>query len=187
MRKFDVPAPVKLVCGLLYKEAVWCEQGSTDLQNEFGEIDFHSQPLEFRFTNYYVKEMGEPLSRRFISFSDLIDPSRLANIKLRTNQIEKKYAHRGGERRGLNIDPGYINLTAFILSTSKNYAHRIYLGDGVFAQQELLFERKKIQTLDWTYPDYRSFEYQAILKKIRDLYAAQLKRERGQGTENEQF
>ena len=49
------------------------------------------------------------------------------------------------------------------------------LDQGVFAQQELLFERKRIITLDWTYPDYRSFEYQEILRKIRRRYLEQLR------------
>jgi uncharacterized protein DUF4416 len=175
MRKFDVPVPVKLVAGLLYKEEAFCEQGIMDLQNDFGPIDFHSRPLPFYFTDYYFKSMGEPLFRKFISFQELIDPSLLADIKVRTNEIEEKYGVASLSGRRLNIDPGYLNFTAYILATSKNYAHRIYLGKGVFAQQELLFERKKIQTLDWTYPDYRSYEYQEILKKIRDLYAAQIK------------
>jgi hypothetical protein len=179
MRKFDIPAPVKLVAGLLYKDDEFCNQGILDLQRDFGEIDYQSQPLKFHFTDYYFKAMGQPLFRKFVSFRALIDPSRLVEIKVRTNELEEKYAALSPHERGLNIDPGYLNLTAFILSTSKNYAHRIYLGKGVFAQQELLFERKKIQTLDWTYPDYRSYEYQVILKTIRDLYAAQLKGDRG--------
>ncbi|MCI0416559.1 DUF4416 family protein, partial [bacterium] len=169
------PLPVKLICGLLYKEEKWCKQALTDLETEFGEIDYQSNPLEFHFTDYYFKEMGQPLMRRFISFSRLVDPADLAVIKVWTNSLEEKYSQLDTEKRVLNIDPGYLNLTAFILATSKNYAHRIYLGKGVFAQQELLFERRKIQTLDWTYPDYRSYEYQEILKKIREIYANQLK------------
>jgi hypothetical protein len=174
MKKFDTPLPVKLVCGLLYKEETWCKQALTDLQTEFGTIDFQSSPLEFHFTDYYFKEMGQPLFRSFISFSRLIDPADLAVIKVWTNSLEVKYSQLAGEKRVLNIDPGYLNRTAFILATSKNYAHRIYLGKGVFAQQELLFERKKIQTLDWTYPDYRSYEYQGILRKIREIYVSQI-------------
>ena len=49
------------------------------------------------------------------------------------------------------------------------------VDSGVFAQQELLFEKKRIQTLDWTYPDYRSYEYQNIFKKIRENYLKQTK------------
>jgi hypothetical protein len=175
MKKFDVPLPVKLICGLLFKDEKWSNQALIDLQTEFGEIDFQSNPLEFHFTDYYFKEMGEPLMRLFVSFSRLIDPADLATIKVWTNSLEEKYAHLDSAKRVLNIDPGYLNLTAYILATSKNYAHRIYLGNGVFAQQELLFERRRIQTLDWTYPDYRSYEYQEILKKIREIYANQIK------------
>jgi hypothetical protein len=175
MKKFDTPLPVKLVCALLYKEETWCKQALTDLQTEFGEVDLESTPMEFRFTDYYFKEMGQPLLRYFVSFSRLIDPADLAVIKVWTNSLEQKYSQRAGGIRVLNIDPGYLTLTAFILATSKNYAHRIYLGKGVFAQQELLFEKRKIQTLDWTYPDYRSYEYQEILRKIRGIYAAQIK------------
>jgi len=175
MKKFDTPLPVKLVCALLYKEETWCTQALIDLQTEFGEIDYQSTPLEFHFTDYYFKEMGQPLLRNFASFSRLMDPADLAVIKVWTNSLEEKYSHLAGGMRVMNIDPGYLNLTAFILATSKNYAHRIYLGKGVFAQQELLFERRKIQTLDWTYPDYRSYEYQEILRKIRGIYASQIK------------
>ena len=175
MKKFDDPVPVKLVCGLLYKQEKWSQQALLDLETEFGTIDYQSDPLEFHFTEYYFKEMGKPLFRRFVSFERLVDPAELAFIKVLTNSLEEKYAHLAGQNRVLNIDPGYLNLTAYILATSKNYAHRIYLGKGVFAQQELLFERKKIQTLDWTYPDYRSFEYQEILRRIREIYATHLK------------
>jgi hypothetical protein len=175
MKKFDTPLPVKLVCALLYKEESWCKQALIDLQTEFGDVDSESAQLEFHFTDYYFKEMGQPLYRYFVSFSRLIDPADLAVIKVWTNSLEQKFSHRAGGIRVLNIDPGYLNLTAFILATSKNYAHRIYLGKGVFAQQELLFEKRKIQTLDWTYPDYRSYEYQEILRKIRGIYASQIK------------
>ena len=175
MKKFDVPLPVKLVCALLYKEEKWCKRALIDLQTEFGEIDFESPQLEFHFTEYYFKEMGKPLFRSFISFSRLIDPADLAVIKVWSHSLEEKYSQLAGETRVINIDPGYLNLTAFILATSKNYSHRIYLGKGVFAQQELLFGRKKIQTMDWTYPDYRSYEYQEILRKIREIYASQIK------------
>jgi hypothetical protein len=118
--------------------------------------------------------MGQPLFRRFVSFENLVDPSLLADIKVDTNSLEEKYAKQGGSRV-INLDPGYLTAAAYILATSKNYAHRIYLGKGVFAQQELIFERKRMMTLEWTYPDYRSFEYQEIFRKIRRRYLDQLR------------
>jgi Domain of unknown function (DUF4416) len=174
MKKFDVPPPVKLVCGILYHDEKWIEPVLSDLQLNFGALDFRSEPMPFHFTDYYFDEMGQPLFRRMISVEKLIDPSSLAEIKVETNGLEEKYASQGGSRV-LNLDPGYLTAAAYILATSKNYAHRIYLGQGVFAQQELLFERKRILTLEWTYPDYRSFEYQEILRKIRRRYLEQLR------------
>jgi Domain of unknown function (DUF4416) len=175
MKKFDAPPPVKLVCGILYKDAEWLHLGLQDLEDKFGSPDFQSEPIEFTFTDYYYKEMGKPLSRVFVSFARLIDSADLADVKLYTNSVEEKHALQAGGSRVLNLDPGYINGAAFILATSKNFAHRIYLGKGVFAQQELLFEKKRVQSLDWTYPDYRSYEYQEMLRKIRDAYLQQLR------------
>lgn len=177
MKKFDAPAPVKLVCGLLYGTENWLHRGISDLKKHFGEIEFQSSVLNFTYTDYYFKEMGHPLFRVFITFAELRDPATLPSIKTVTNELEAEYASSNGGSRVLNIDPGFLTATAYILATSKNYAHRIYLGNGVFAQQELLFERRRIQTLDWTYPDYRSLEYQEIFKKLREMYLNQLKRE----------
>lgn len=158
---------------------MWLERGVADLRSEFGEIDFQSEAFPFRFTNYYFEEMGQPLFRSFISFSTLVDPAALASVKVFTNSLEQKHRESEGSRRALNIDPGYLNATAYILATSKNYAHRIYLGMGVFAQQELLFEKKAARTLEWTYPDYRSIEYQQVLRRLREMYLAQLRAHQG--------
>jgi hypothetical protein len=174
MKKFDIPPKVKLVCGILYHEERWIDPAIEDLQQEFGPIDYRSDPIPFHFTDYYFEEMGEPLFRCFISFEKLFDSATFASIKVTSNSLEEKYTNMAGSRV-LNLDPGYLTAAAYIISTSKNYAHRIYLGLGVFAQQELLFERKRIITLDWTYPDYRSFEYQEILRKVRRKYLQQLR------------
>jgi len=175
MKKFDLPPPVKLVAGLLYREGDCLNRALIDLRTEFGEIDHQSEPLPFHYTDYYFEEMGQPLFRIFVSFEKLIDPAELSVIKVFTNALEDRYQQSASGTRVMNIDPGYINGTAYILATSKNYAHRIYIGRGIFAQQELLFEKKRILTLDWTYPDYRSVEYQDILRKIRQIYLQQIR------------
>lgn len=174
MKKFEIPPPVKLVCGILYREEQWVNPVLEDLQQELGPLDYRSDAIPFHFTDYYFAEMGHPLFRCFISFERLADSASFSSIKVTTNGLEEKYTALA-QSRVLNLDPGYLTAAAYIISTSKNYAHRIYLGQGVFAQQELLFERKRIITLDWTYPDYRSFEYQEILRKIRRKYLQQLR------------
>jgi hypothetical protein len=173
--RFQDPPPVKLVCGILYHDEARLPAGIQDLADRFGVIDYRSSTLPFEYTDYYFEEMGRPLWRVFVSFRELVDSASLAAVKRATGELEDSYARSNGSRRVLNLDPGYVTASAFVLATAKNYSHRIYLGSGVFAQQELLFERKRIRTLDWTYPDYRSREYQEILKEIRRIYLGQIR------------
>src|SRR5215831_14198885 len=104
MKKFDIPPPAKLVCGLLYKEGRWLEEAITDLRHEFGASDFVSEVLPFHYTDYYFEEMGSPLFRVFISFEKLIDPANLSVIKILTNALEEKYAGGPDAKRVINID-----------------------------------------------------------------------------------
>lgn len=173
MNKFDIPPPVKLVIGILYHDEHWLAPCMEQLVSRFGETDFQSPPIRFEYTDYYFEEMGQPLFRMFTSFVRLIQSEQLREIKLFAGELERKYSENG--RRLLNIDPGYLTGSAFILATSKNYAHRIHLGNGIFAQQEILFEKKRVRTLDWTYPDYRAVEYHDMLRRIRQNYLHQLR------------
>jgi hypothetical protein len=74
----------------------------------------------------------------------------------------------------VNIDPGLLSLSRFILASSKDGSHRVPLCEGVFAEITLVYERGGYRALPWTYPDYRSSEYLDILAEIRKLYKAQL-------------
>ncbi len=44
------------------------------------------------------------------------------------------------EPRPVNIDPGYLNLGKFLLATTKDQAHRVYLRDGVYAEVTLRYQ-----------------------------------------------
>ena len=77
--------------------------------------------------------------------------------------------------RKVNIDPGLLNLSRFILASSKDGPQRIPLSGGIFAEVTLVYERGGYRPLAWTYPDFRSPEYLRILGEIRKLYKAQLR------------
>ncbi|UCF97886.1 MAG: DUF4416 family protein [Spirochaetaceae bacterium] len=143
-----------------------------DLQNRYGQIDYISPDLPFFYTRYYDEEMGTPIIRFFISFLRLIDPSTLAQIKHQTNALENQYSEAG--RRKINIDPGLLSLSRFILASSKEGPHRIPLREGIFAEVTLVYEKGNYRPLEWTYPDYQSSEYLTILAEIRKRYKAQL-------------
>jgi hypothetical protein len=116
--------------------------------------------------------MGVPITRFFVSFLRLIDPGSLAGIKRQTNRLEELFAESG--KRKVNIDPGLLNLSRFILASSKDGSHRIPLSGGIFAEVTLVYESGSYRPLEWTYPDYRSCEYRDILADIRRLYKAQV-------------
>ena len=44
--------------------------------------------------------------------------------------------------RKVNIDPGYLLSSRFILATGKEYSHRIYIGKKVYADLTLMYTKK---------------------------------------------
>jgi hypothetical protein len=169
------PLPEKLVIAYIYKEEGVYVKAKEILQNKFGTIDFESERIKFNYTDYYNNEIGSDLIRRFISFEKLIKPEDLSLIKVLTNNIEQQFLYENTKKRRINIDPGILSLSKFILATTKNYSHRIYIGNGIFAEVTLKYENKCFTAFDWTYPDYKTQEYREILEKIREIYKNQIK------------
>ena len=99
---------------------------------------------------------------------------RLADIKRQTNAWEAEYAALGlhPEPRPLNLDPGYITLAKLVLASTKDHAHRIYLGDGIYAEVTLAYRDRRWQPLEWTYPDYRRDDYQQFFTDVPPIAAA---------------
>jgi DNA-binding LytR/AlgR family response regulator len=170
MGKIRKSLPVKLIIGFIFKEEQILKKTETLLKKYYGEIDFESQTLSFTHTDYYEKEFGRDLKRKFISFKKLIPPQNLPKIKITTNQIENKTSR--GQSRRINIDPGYLDLSKLILASTKDYYHRIYLEKGIYAEITLFYRDKTFNPWEWTYPDYKTPEYIAIFNKIRENYAA---------------
>lgn len=136
----------------------------------YGQIALTSQPFEFTETEYYAATMGTGLKKQFFAFERLIDSDALADIKRQTNDWEAEYAalKRHPEPRPLNLDPGYITPAKLVLASTKDHAHRIYLGVGIFAEVTLTYRQRKWQPLEWTYPDYRRDDYQRFFIECRE-------------------
>ena len=164
---------VRLVASLFSPEEKIVEKVLLELQEAFGSSDWISPPLFFDRTRYYEKEMGWPLHRRFLSFKNLIRPEALVEIKLQTNELEKRYLQDG--KRRVNIDPGYVALERLVLATGKNYTHRIYLSKGIFADLTLVFHQGSFQTLAWTYRDYADPVVIGYFNDMRERYKNQLR------------
>jgi len=176
MFKRQLPLAVKFIAGFIYPQEEIYLKAKRNLEDKFGPIDFESQTINFDFTDYYYPEMGKPLFRRFISFRRLQRLSCFPNIKLFCMKIEKKYSLN--QKRRINIDPGYINESKLVLTTTKDFSHRVYIGKNIYAEVTLYYKEKKYFDLPTTFPDYRTEEYKNIFYAIRDIYRQNIKDER---------
>jgi len=159
---------VKLFCGLIFVEAAAAEKAKTELADHFSAIDSQSALIPFTATDYYRKEMGEPLFRQFVSFSGWLDPEGLPEIKCFTNRLEERFLKAG--KRTVNLDPGYLSDANVIIATSKNHYHRVPLNRGVYAHLEYVLKNKQFEFLPWTYPDFKQAEYLAFFRQLFTLF-----------------
>lgn len=166
MDKHDIRG--KLVAGMLAPGEKLFKEAGAALEKEYGPVDYVSESIPFVFTNYYEKEIGPGLIRRFVSFKRHIEQSALPGIKCCTMRIEKFFSTPAGRR--INIDPGYVTGAKLVLATTKDYDHRIYLSSGIFAEVTLRFRDGSFRPWEWTYPDYRSDAYIEIFNRIRSIY-----------------
>ncbi len=167
------PDPAKLVISVFTKDKALFGPVYEAFEKVAGPGDLVSGWLDFNYTDYYYREMGSPLFRRVVAFKDLIAQDSLSKFKLAANEIEKQYQEN--DCRRVNIDPGYLLRSRFILATGKDYSHRIYIGDQIYADLTLMYTKQGFKPLEWTYPDYASVDMMGFLEKIREKYILDLK------------
>ncbi|MFH1338671.1 MAG: DUF4416 family protein [Candidatus Omnitrophota bacterium] len=163
---------VKLFIGFIYSKEDFYLKAKYLLIKKFGRPDFESKTLPFIHTRYYEEEFGTGLKRKFLSFAKLIKPEKLAKIKISANKTERKLAVSG--KRLVNIDPGILSLGKVILATTKDYKHRVFLSDGIYAESTLYYQDKSFRPWEWTYPDYKTPEYIQVFNYVRNLYSCQI-------------
>ncbi len=166
------PLPVKLIMAVFGNRLDLFPKIETELQKQYGKIDFVSPFFEFDYTDYYQDEMGLGLKKKFISFERLVRLEQISPIKVFTNDLERKYSVEN--KRTINIDPGYISNSQLVLASSKNYYHRIYSGQGIYLEVTLFYKEKTFQSLPWTYPDYKVESSINVFNKIREIYRKQI-------------
>lgn len=159
--------PVKLFTGLIYGAYDLFTAVAVELEKAFGPIEFECEHTDFSYTTYYEKEMGSGLKRTFLSFAEPIMPDRLLNLKLETNEMERRFLNEQGGR-SVNIDPGLVGLANVVLASTKAFTHRIYLGKGIFAEVTLTYAHKGFNALPWTYPDYQVFGHIEFFLRVRE-------------------
>ncbi len=173
MSEINCPKPVKLVIGILSGIKILLKDIEVLLESHLGKIDLKSEIFTFDFTDYYKREMGLNILRKFLCFKKLIDPEEIPSIKIWTNKLEDEFKKDGKFNviRPINLDPGYLTQSKLILASTKDYYHRIHLQGGIYAEVTLFYQNGKFENLPWTYPDYQTEKYKNFFLKARELYA----------------
>jgi hypothetical protein len=161
-----IPSKAKLVISFISKSEELINSCIEKAAEKFSPPDYVSGFIDFTHTHYYEDEFGGGLKRRFAAFSKLFDRKDIVKAKKFTNVLENETAHNG--KRKINIDPGFLSIENFILATGKNFTHRVYLKDGIFADLTLIFTKNDFKELAWTYPDYKERAVKDMLIKIRE-------------------
>lgn len=182
-----VPSPALLVMSIIFSPDPPGELGPSPayrqavdhLQGLYGPLAGQGPIARFVQTDYYDREMGSGLLRQFVCFARLVSREQLAAIKLTTNALEQDLARADGRRR-VNLDPGLLSVENLVLATAKNFSHRLYLRDGIFAEVTLIFQGGRFQSLPWTYWDYTADEVVSLLTGWRQELLGRLRA--GEGT-----
>lgn len=145
--------------------------GMKKIATQWGPIALTSPSFDHSETTYYAAEMGTGLVKQFLVVDGWYNPALLPKSKLQSNAWEEELSQSSdyAESRPLNIDPGYIALTKLVLASCKDRAHRIYLSDGIYAEECLYYLGQRWQARPWTYPDYQRADFQTFFSEAREL------------------
>jgi hypothetical protein len=157
-----------LFSGVLYSSQEYYLKAYSELQEVFGEIVMESPPSAWDFSDYYSDEMGSPIFRRFLFFREPFMPDKLADAKLKTIELESGFSIN--EKRQVNLDPGYLTPAKIVLASTKDYSHRIYLRDGIYAETTLIFKGKRFMPHIHTYTDFRDEKRRELFMLAREMF-----------------
>jgi hypothetical protein len=150
------------------------------LTGAWGGVAAESPMFDFDSTDYYQSTMGGGLRKIFFAFERLRDPAELVESKLQTNRWEDQYAAGAHhpEPRPLNLDPGYLTMSKLVLASTKDFAHRIYIDRGIYAEITLCYRQHGWQHHQFTFADYRREDYQEFFSRCRQYLHGRLREAR---------
>ncbi len=136
------------------------------LKENFGEVVFQTDEFILDYSHYYEKEMGQNLIKKFIAFDKIIDKEDSIKIKKFSENLEDSL--KENNNRTVNIDPVFVDEYQVVALSRKDRGSRVYIGDGVYGELQLLYHHKTFQSLIWTYLDYK--ENANFFNQVRKYY-----------------
>jgi len=154
----ETPEPLSLpLVAIMAGSDILIQAVQERLVETYGPVLAASEPFLFdNFTGYYKKEFGEGMHKQVCIFRTLREQRLLPDDKHASCAIERDMTPPDGESRPVNIDPGFITLSKLVLASTKDHAHRLYLGQGIYGEITLAWKGHSFVSLPWSYPDYVS-------------------------------
>ena len=155
MARIQKPPPARLILSIIYSSQDALADALNEVEKRFGRVQYETTEIPCSDAPLYKEEMGDPLYRRLFSFEQLVSRDSLAEIKGNCHKIEPLFADHVGDFifRTVNIDPGILTPDNLVMASHREYNHRIYLKDGVFAEVALIYSGERFKRLPWTNPD----------------------------------
>ena len=154
--------PNKFIIAVMYPNNELFEKAKTELIEHFGEIAAQSSEYDFTFTNYYEKEFGKNLKKKFLVFKKNVLKEDLPAIRIMTKNIEDEFRINGN--RSVNIDPGFISKDELVMASLKKALFKEQVN-SCYIHKILEFKNNKIVEFTHTFPDYR-------IKNNQDFFLA---------------
>jgi hypothetical protein len=165
------PAPVQPIAGLLAASPALLAEARAALEADLAPIALASQPEEWAQSDYYRREMGDRIWRQYLALDTRMAPDELADLKRWTNGLEDRW--RGPLGRSVNVDPGYLDLLRVVLASTKDAAHRVAIGPGIYAEATLRFVRGRFAAWPHTYPDFAAAAALDFFTQVRERFRAE--------------
>jgi hypothetical protein len=165
------PEPVQPILGLLAAAPALLAEARDALSATVAPIALASDVRPWTQSTYYCEEMGPSLWRQYLALDALMAPDDLADLKRLTNAMEERW--RSGRGRAVNLDPGYLDLLRVVLASTKDAAHRVAIGAGIYAEATLHFVHGRFHPWPYTYPDYAGDDAREFFTRARQRWRAE--------------
>lgn len=169
MSRVQTPEPGRLIISIIYSSMDGLADALKVVERKFSRVQCETTEIPCSSADRYLEEMGHRLSRRFFSFERPVLRDSLPEIKQFCHKTEPRFADRHGDYsfRTVNIDPGLLTAANLIVASHREYNHRIYLRDGVWAEIALIYSRNRFTRLPWTSPDYCHSDAIEFFERVR--------------------
>ncbi len=166
----DASTAVQPIVGVLAASPALLPEAAAAIAVAVAPVALASAPQPWTVSTYYAAEMGNDLWRQYLACDAVMAPEDLGELKRLTGTLEMRW--RGARGRAVNLDPGYLDLVRVVLASTKDAAHRVAIGRGLWAEATLHFVNGSFAPWPYTYPDYASAEACAFFNDVRQRFRA---------------